>query len=298
MTGPTHVATAVTVAMMCGASGLQISFIAAGALVPDMDHPQSIIGRVFLPVSIPLNRWLGHRGAFHAFWLWFGLAALGIFYGPLFWIGLGAVLHVIADCYTVSGVRAMTPFSQKLFVFFKRDWRIKTGSRQEMVILLVAGTIAWSAHKVGTVGGLSSTIGYIMRSPKIMIEEYLSQGLRICEVEGKFRKLSGEIMEGKWLIIGSKGSGISFLVDDKIYNTGEHGKFLKARLIKSDRKWDALRVRGCCKTKRRAYYLSDKKWHIAQSGGLVCGSVIGENVSLDISTDPDEEFHKLLAKIE
>jgi inner membrane protein len=298
MTGPTHVATAVSVAMMCGASGLQVAFIAAGALVPDLDHPMSIIGRIFLPVSIPLNRWLGHRGAFHAFWLWLGLAALGVFYQPLFWIGIGAVLHVIADCYTVSGVRGMTPFSSKLFIFFKRDWRIKTGSRGEIVILLIAGAISWTAHSVGTMGGLSSTIAYLTQAPKIMVEEYTKQGLKVCEVKGKFRYLSGEIIEGQWLIIGIRGSGIAFLVNDKILDTTTHGKFLKARLVKTDRKWNAVRVQGFNRTERTAYYLQSKKWLRAPPGGLVCGSVIGENLSLSSAGLPDEDFQKKLDLIE
>ena len=297
MTGPTHVATAVAVAMMCGASGPQVAFIAAGALVPDLDHPMSIIGRIFLPISIPLNKWLGHRGAFHAFWLWFGLAALGIFYGPLFWIGIGAVLHVIADCYTVSGVRGMTPFSSKLFIFFKREWRIKTGSRGEIVILLIAGTIAWSAHNVGTMGGLSYTIGYIMKSPKIMVEEYTKQGLKICEVEGKFRYLSGDIIEGKWLIVGLRGTGIAFLVDDKVLDTTSHGKFLKARLVKTDRKWSLAVVRGYNVTKHVAYYLSSKKWLRAAPGGFVHGSVISEHLSLSSVETPDLDFQKKLDEI-
>ena len=298
MTGPTHVALAVSIAMIGGASDLQIAFISAGALLPDMDHPQSIIGRIFMPISIPLSRWLGHRGAFHAFWLWGIVCAMGIFYWPLLFVGIGCFLHIIADCFTVSGVRAMTPFSQKLFVFFKREWRIKTGSKSELAILMIAGTIAWSAHKVGTIGGLSSTLGYFLQSPKIMIEEYIKQGLRKCYVEGKFRKLSGEIIEGKWLIVGVRGSGIAFEVGGKILNTTDHGKFIKAKLVKTDQIWNATAVMGFNVTKHVAYYLSSKKWHRAEPGALVHGSVIGDELSLSSFEDPDMDFTEKLDEIE
>jgi inner membrane protein len=299
MTGPTHVAVAVTIGMISGVSGLPLSFIAGGALVPDIDHPKSIIGRIFLPISIPLNHWLGHRGAFHSFWLWGIVMLAGILWKPIFWIGLGALLHIWADCYTVSGVRAFTPFTEQVFVLFKRDWRIKTGQNTEFIILMILGTIAWSTSKIGTMGGLSAVMGYFTGSPKIMVEEFTRAGLTKCYVKGKFRMKSGRFVEGEWLVIGTHGSGIAFLTPDgKIWNTSDDGKFIRARLRKTDQEWNEATVRGYNQTKHDAYYLSGKKWHTAQSGDLVIGHVISDQISLSSMEDVENDFTEAMKDID
>ena len=172
MTGPTHIAIPVACGMIGGAGKPQLALMAAGAILPDLDHPQSFIGRVFFPISIPLNRWLGHRGAFHSFWVWGLVCLAGLLWRPAFFIGAGSILHILADCATVSGVRALAPWSEKLFVVFRREWRIKSGSPHEIIVLLVFGSIAWAGGYMGAVGGLRAMIGHITGAPKIMREEY------------------------------------------------------------------------------------------------------------------------------
>jgi hypothetical protein len=95
-----------------------LGLMAGGALFPDIDHPQSAMGRVLFFLSIPLNRYVGHRRTFHGFFLWSLVAVAGIFWMPLFWIGLGALSHVFIDALNVSGVQALMPFSEKVCVLF------------------------------------------------------------------------------------------------------------------------------------------------------------------------------------
>ena len=281
MTGPTHVAIAISCGMLGGAEGLSIAFLAAGALLPDLDTPKSIIGRIFLPISIPLGRWLGHRGAFHAFWLWGLVIMAGWIYKPLMMIGAGALIHVVSDCLTVSGVRAMTPFSSKLFVLFQRSWRFKTGGNAEIGILLIAGTLAWTGYKIGTMGGLGASLGYILKAPKIMAEEYRKKELNICSIEGKFRWNSGRTESGTWKIIGMVKGKVSFLVDGKIVQDGRRGELLKARLICSDKYWESVKLNGWGISRNEAYFLSGDRWFRADPGDYVFGQIIGNNIIID-----------------
>ncbi|MCP3663967.1 MAG: metal-dependent hydrolase, partial [Gammaproteobacteria bacterium] len=96
MLGATHVAIAVSCGLVSGCTPIQLAFMAGGALLPDLDSTRSIVGRILLPISIPLSKWLGHRGAFHSFWLWGIVCAIGWLYWPAYYIGGGAVLHIVA----------------------------------------------------------------------------------------------------------------------------------------------------------------------------------------------------------
>ena len=284
MTGPTHIAIAVAVGMVAGADKMHLALIAGGAILPDLDHPQSFIGRVFFPISIPLNKWLGHRGAFHSFWLWGLLCLAGFLWPPAFYIGVGAILHVLADCGTVSGVRALSPWSQKLFVVFRRSWRIKSGAPAEMVVLLLFGMIAWGGGYIGAVGGIRAMVGHMTGAPKIMLEEFQAKGLMKCKVKGKFRWVSGEIEEGEWLIIGTEGpSGLAFQGDNKIIHTPKDGKFLRARLKPSPDKttWELVQLKGWAETETDVYFMDGKKWHIARAGEVVWGQILGDKIELD-----------------
>lgn len=291
MIGVTHISIATACGLVAGVPEIGIPLLAAGSLLPDIDSPKSTIGRVFFFVSIPMGKAFGHRGATHSFWLWGLIMVIGIFWHPLLYIGAGGLSHVLADCYTVSGVRAMAPFSSKVFVIFRRDWRIKTGSNTELVILLVCGIFAWSAHKVTSYGGIGAMIGHITGSPKIMFEEYVGKGLEICDVEGKFRWANGKVESVKWQIIGiEKSSGLAFVDGQSIVRTPLNGRFLRARLKPTGDAYESLRVKGWMVTSSECWFLSKGKWFHAKAGDLVYGNVIGKGLKI---TFGDDELYSL-----
>ncbi len=281
MTGATHIAIAVSCGIMAGFSQIGIALVAGGSLLPDLDHPRSTIGRIFFPLSIPLSAWLGHRGPFHSFWLWGLVAAAGLIWKPFFFIGLGALLHVVADCATVSGVRAMSPWTNKLFVFFKRSWRLKTGSGAEFSVLLVFGALAWAGGQVGSMGGISAMLGHLTGSPQIMLEEYKLKGLQKCFVEGKLRWNNGKIEQGRWLIIGSEGkSGLALQREGegKIIHLPKQGYFIRARLKPTEERWEAVKLKGWGETEGPCYFMDNGKWYAAQAGDTVWGQIVGEGI--------------------
>lgn len=134
-----------------------------GALLPDLDHPQSALGRRVPFVSVPLARLVGHRGVTHsllatlavaaALWRWSGQGADVI--APLC---VGYLSHLGGDMLTPSGVPLLWParrsFSLNLF---------RTGSPWETLVVGVLtvimlhltpatpGLLAETQHGVGVI---------------------------------------------------------------------------------------------------------------------------------------------------
>ena len=120
----------------------------AGALSPDLDHPQSWVGRRTRPVSTMLAALLGHRGVTHSALAVLGLAALAFQVGALQagpWRGaawafvVGYLSHLAADLLTPRGLRLAWPL--------RRTWSLplcRPGSAMEpLIVVVLAGGIAW-----------------------------------------------------------------------------------------------------------------------------------------------------------
>jgi len=106
-----------------------LSFLAT--LMPDIDSKFSELGKTrgLGIVQIFLN----HRGILHSILFLFFITFLLILFFPVFAFPffLGYGLHLIADSFTVSGVRLIYP-SKKIY-----SGSIKTGTRKETIIFLV-----------------------------------------------------------------------------------------------------------------------------------------------------------------
>lgn len=128
--------------------------VTLGALLPDIDEPNSTIGRKTLGISNAIKALFGHRGLTHSivFVLSIGIlllllsafgveklsgiplvssfvkgldeAVLEIF---IFGIVIGCVLHLMGDMLTPSGVPLLLPFSARNFHLTPAFLRFKTG---------------------------------------------------------------------------------------------------------------------------------------------------------------------------
>jgi len=98
--------------------------------IPDIDTKFSKLGKK--KVFRPLQFFVNHRGFFHSF-IFLGLIGL-IFYLFLpvvvlpFILGYG--LHLLADSFTIQGIKPFYPFKRRL------RWKIKTGGKLEVVIFV------------------------------------------------------------------------------------------------------------------------------------------------------------------
>ena len=117
-----------------------LALATAGSLLPDIDHPQSWVGRRIRVISRPLAAVIGHRGFTHSILAVAACVLLLRRHGlsrtivdPLV---VGYLSHLVADLLTSSGLRLAWPL-QRRFAIPLCD----TGSLREQ--LIVAGVVVW-----------------------------------------------------------------------------------------------------------------------------------------------------------
>lgn len=135
------------------AIGLTIVGGAVGGLLPDIDHPNSKIGRKVPPVSKLINLLCGHRGFTHTLlavilftYLLFILNGLLPMWAKEYMIpmSLGLIVgyssHLLLDMLTVSGIPLLFPFTKKSV----RIAKLRSGKDDFMVsIICIVITIAY-----------------------------------------------------------------------------------------------------------------------------------------------------------
>ncbi|WP_275112892.1 metal-dependent hydrolase [Rhodopila globiformis] len=122
---------------------MYLGLAVVGSLLPDVDHPQSWVGRRTRPVSTALAATLGHRGVTHSALALFGLMALllhmGNRQGAVSALAVGYLSHMAADMLTPRGLRLAWPL--------RKTWGIplcRTGSPAEtLIVAAVVGSIGW-----------------------------------------------------------------------------------------------------------------------------------------------------------
>jgi len=108
-----------------------ILMVIAGTIFPDLDSSYSAFGK-FL-VFRPFQFFIKHRGVFHSFTFAVLSSALIYFFWKTLAFGffLGYSVHLIADCFTYSGVRIFWPLDFKVKGF------LKTGGVVDEILFIV-----------------------------------------------------------------------------------------------------------------------------------------------------------------
>ncbi|MFH0977650.1 MAG: metal-dependent hydrolase [Spirochaetota bacterium] len=132
--------------LLCTASGFdyQTTLVASlVSLLPDIDHPASLIGRIFSGPSKYILRKYGHRTVTHSV---FAVLAAALLFSPALFFNLAlyfAVLlafssHIFLDIFNVGGVKLFAPVSQKEYIsFHSPGLRILVSSWKEYVLLFL-----------------------------------------------------------------------------------------------------------------------------------------------------------------
>lgn len=103
------------------------ALVALGSLLPDIDHPESLLGRRVKFISIPLHFLQGDksllpwsedshsRGVTHSIWVlvacWWLISSP---FPAIVALSFGFVAHLIGDALTPAGIRLFWPLSYKL----------------------------------------------------------------------------------------------------------------------------------------------------------------------------------------
>jgi len=150
MEGKTHVLGGALAGIACVAmfspesSGAMLTIGAGmfGSLLPDLDHPGSILGREVPLISSGITQFLGHRGPMHsilaAIVVWLGAWGLATHYlGPtslltswLVALVLGYLSHLALDALNPSGVPILWPLKKHA-----RIPLVTTGSAIEKLVV-------------------------------------------------------------------------------------------------------------------------------------------------------------------
>lgn len=140
------------------ASALIISGSVIGSLAPDIDHPQSKVGRKFIlkPISIFINKVFGHRTITHSivmliFMTTVLLSSTLVFTGISNFIYSNLILgfcigwfsHLFLDALTVDGIPVFYPFIKKKYNLLKIRLD-KDGKKEEfisIILILITGIL-------------------------------------------------------------------------------------------------------------------------------------------------------------
>jgi membrane-bound metal-dependent hydrolase YbcI (DUF457 family) len=268
MTAPTHTAFAIFIATCVDAPQGSAMACAFGSLFPDIDHPQSAIGRVLFFLSIPINDRFGHRGMVHGFILWVPFLTIAMFAGnaTAHWIAIGGISHILIDCFNLSGVRALSPINQKPLVCFKREWRIRVGSLQEIFVFVGIIAAISLVHYSYSIGGPRRLINMLIHSPLITAEEYLRAGTKYCTAKGTFRWPDGRIESVEWPIVGTEGYRLVYWNGSRLINNDYDGEFLRSTLYQTNTEWNVIKVHGICTVTTESFWYDGQRWHHAVAG--------------------------------
>lgn len=117
-----------------------IGFVLFASLLPDIDHPQSKLGRKVKPISWLVNKVFGHRGVLHS--IFPAIILYFVFVYAIGWktvgmgLSVGFVSHLMSDALTKEGINFTHPVAQTRISGF-----IKTGGAMEWVFFLVVSII-------------------------------------------------------------------------------------------------------------------------------------------------------------
>ncbi len=276
MTAPTHASFGILI-VACADAGLYASIAAAiGALIPDIDHPQSSIGRLLWFVSFPVNNRFGHRGVVHSLSLWSIPLIIGLVSGStvLQWVSIGCISHCVLDTMNKSGVRLFEPFSSTIVVCpANSNYRISTASVNEIVVFMVITGLVFLMGYGNSIGGIRKLVNRMIHSSQITQEEYVRAGYELCYAKGDFRWREGLIEKDvKWLVVGTEDSGniLVYWNGSRLVKT-RHGEFIKSELIQTKQQWTTQKINGFVKPADRMFYFDGVKWHVAYPDELAYG---------------------------
>ena len=220
MTSPTHIAfSQFCLALFSVGSVTEYStstavVAALGSLAPDIDNPDSWIGRVLPFISKPVERKFGHRTITHS--LIAILIILTLLF-TLFWqnfiflpFSIGYISHIIIDCSTVSGVKILYPISLKSAVFpfdlyNPVAYRAKVGSIHDLAMGFIFAflTIPFAYISVKT---YKNTVREVQRDVVSAVRTYnelAKDYLCYAKLKG-INTTTHEDVEGRFLIVAAK----------------------------------------------------------------------------------------------
>jgi len=274
-----------------------ILFAVLGAIIPDIDHPKSIIGKLFYIISAPLERRYGHRTITHSLvgWIIFTLLFSFIIVLPSFvifpalgwsafggnlsfdilgwrWIlafSLGYLSHIILDMFNRRGSQLFWPDPGRDVIPRNPKFRPESGSKVEGLIFVVLLILVFLALPISKYG-LSSSLRWLLASPGSAIQEFKSLKVHAyLEFKGIFRETK-EPVAGSAEILDVDRDRLIILYKDSVYTISDE---LAADIIASHVR--VKKTKEPIKTEKVDFEEKTRDYLLAQipKNGLVSGVV-------------------------
>lgn len=201
-------------------------FIILGAILPDIDTPNSYIGKLFLPVSRFLEKNFGHRTLTHSFigWLSVTLVLSPLYFwnkNYLIFFSLAYLSHLFLDMLNVRGVTFFWPNSTR--DVFGRKNRMRAGSKFELALVglfLTLTIFTLPLSKYGVKNSLSWLIGDHYSAVRLFLQTDKRAYLDFQAIEAKTRKP----VAGKALILEAVGNSYFIIAfNGKVYTISNGG---------------------------------------------------------------------------
>ena len=189
MTAATHYAFSCLLLSAAGVSPPVTLAASAASLLPDIDHPESLIGRVFPFISKGLLRKYGHRTVTHSI---FAILVISLLLIPVLFISNGMVYgalltaftsHIFIDLFNKAGVKLLSPCTQKEYIsFHTQTLRIGVGSWKEYLLLfvLIISTVMISGEAFSINKAVRSTARLLYKHYDGALSDYEHASKNIC----------------------------------------------------------------------------------------------------------------------
>ena len=187
---------------------------ALGSLLPDIDTPRSRIGWVAWPLAMWIERRFGHRTVTHSL---VGLAVCALVCAPILlsphWrvlfsaLLVGYAMHLVGDGATKSGVPLAWPRRDKFVFPGNREFRLRTGSGAEWVVLavllLIGGGVVLPLTRFGPRRLLHMARGDLAGAVRD-VQDNVGVAQTQVEVEG-YNVLTRKMVKGRFDVLGTRG---------------------------------------------------------------------------------------------
>ena len=232
-----------------------ILFAVLGSIIPDIDHPRSVIGRIFYPVSVRIERAFGHRTITHSLIGWavatviFAIFSIFVIWLlsfichldfdiwnlPLRWIAAFSISyfsHLILDMFNRRGAQMLWPDPGRDVIPKDPKYRPPSGSKVEVVIFAVMVFLVVLALPVSKYGVVSS-FRWLIATPSSAIEEFKALKTHAyIDFKGYFESTK-EPVQGTAEILGIDHEKLVILYNGKVYTLNEeHNADITASKVK------------------------------------------------------------------
>ena len=200
---------------------------AIAGLLPDIDTSISPAGRMFPWISGMLEARQSHRGLTHSLFasgVIGGIVITIAYYAHWFFpyaqsVIIGYTAGWFADAFTQGGVEMFWPSHMLWVCPGNRNYRLKTGSNAEYVVLAILIVIALIVFSTNSQGGILREFNRLMASPSGVASLYDQLGNNhqiIVKIKGVYTSDRTKV-HGRFLVIQQTKDGFVLYAKGKVY---------------------------------------------------------------------------------